>query len=219
MTPSSFPEPVAPKGPPGPTGETDSSAAARRVSPAQAERFQRLVWPYLPLVVRTAGYLCRDQVLAEDLAQETMLKALRAIDRFREGTDLKAWLLSILRNVVIDAARANRRRQRDVSLDDLVELSEPEDTATGQTPQQPEFWSDPQRMLDEVSDPQLIAALRSLPAEMRWTILLVDVEQLDNATAAEILAVPVGTVKSRAHRGRALLRDRLRHTMRGKPSA
>jgi RNA polymerase sigma-70 factor (ECF subfamily) len=184
----------------------------------QAARFERLVWPYLPLVVRTAGYLCRDAALAEDLAQETMIKAFRAIDRFRDGTDMKAWLLSILRHVVIDAARSNRRRQRDVSLDDLGELSGTEDTVAAQPAEHPDCWTDPQRMLEEISDPQMIAALRALPGEMRWTLLLVDVEQLDYAAAAEILGVSVGTVKSRTHRARALLRDRLVQASRGRAS-
>jgi RNA polymerase sigma-70 factor (ECF subfamily) len=202
--------PPFPEAPPPETSDTpDTAAVPPAISRAQSERFERLAWSYLPLVVRTAGYLCRNPILAEDLAQETMLKALRAIDRFRDGTDMKAWLLSILRHVVIDAARSGRRRQRDVSLEDLADLGETEDTRPPQSAGHDEPWTDPQRILEEVSDPQMIAALQSLPAEMRWTLLLVDVEQLDHAAAAEILGVPVGTVKSRAHRGRALLRDRL----------
>jgi RNA polymerase sigma-70 factor (ECF subfamily) len=67
----------------------------------------------------------------------------------------------------------------------------------------------PESLLELFSDPQMIDALRELPEEIRWTLLLVDVQELDHAQAAEILDVPVGTIKSRAHRGRAMLKSKL----------
>ena len=180
------------------------------VTPAQAERFERLAWPHLPMLVRTAQYLCRDTQLGEDLAQEAMLKALRAIERFQDGTDIKAWLLSILRHAVIDAARSRQRRAGDVSLEEFAQAGGLAEAPQPEPGRHDEEWTDPQRIFEQLSDRQMIAALQSLPAEIRWTLLLVDVEQLDHAAAAEVLGVPVGTIKSRAHRGRAMLRDRLR---------
>jgi RNA polymerase sigma-70 factor (ECF subfamily) len=134
-----------------------------------------------------------------------MLRAFRFIERFRERTDARAWLLAILRNVRIDRLRQNKAQARDVSLDQLA--TEPADN--DQAIDEPPGWEQPQEILEAFSDQQMIDALQQLPEEIRWTLLLVDVEQLDHREAAEILDVPVGTIKSRAHRGRAMLRQAL----------
>lgn len=149
--------------------------------------------------------LARNADLAEDLAQETMLKAFRSIERFADGTDGRAWLLSILRNVRIDHARQRQKESHDVSLEQLAH--DPEDRGGGNT-NEPEI-TDPREILEAFSDQQVIDALQALPEDIRWTLLLVDVEQMDHQDAARILDVPVGTIKSRAHRGRAMLRQRL----------
>lgn len=172
-------------------------------------RFYAELWPHRAVVLRTALLLTRDPALAEDLAQETMLKAYRSIDRFAAGTDARAWLMSILRNARIDHARRHARESHDVSLEQLA--SDPEDRAGTEDVAES---SDPQDILEAFSDQQVIDALQSLPEEIRWTLLLVDVEQVDHARAAEVLDVPVGTIKSRAHRGRAMLRRRLEHGAR-----
>lgn len=176
------------------------------VTRQQAARFERLVVPHMAALLRSAQYLTRNIQQAEDLVHETMIKAMRAIDQFRDGTDTKAWLLTILRRAQIDAVRRDRHRASAVSIEgagiDLPDVSTTEGHHDGD-------WTDPAALMERFGDAELIAALKDLPEDIRWTLLLVDVEQLDHAAAASVLDVPVGTIKSRAHRGRAMLRDRL----------
>lgn len=174
---------------------------------ASARRFRDLAWPHLPAVLRVAQLLVGQADDAEDLAQETMLKALRAMHMLRDGADVKAWLLAILRNARVDRLRRAGRSAGTVSLDRLDrELAQPGDTDPA-TPAGP--WEKPEEILNAFSDRQVIQALQQLPEDIRLTLLLVDVEQLDHHEAAAILEVPVGTIKSRAHRGRAMLREKL----------
>ncbi len=169
-------------------------------------RFQAVAWPHLATVVRAARILCGNAAEAEDLAQETMIKAYRGIDGFADGTDIKAWLLTILRRTRIDRVRATSNTAGQVSIE-----------ASGIDPPEPDKWQtddeawreNPQAILNSFSDQQVIDALQKLPEDIRLTLLLVDVEQLDHREAATILDVPVGTIKSRTHRGRAMLRQAL----------
>lgn len=172
----------------------------------QTARFERLAVPCLAVLLRVAQYLTRNDQQAEDLVQETMIKAMRAIDRFQDGTDVKAWLLTILRRCQIDAVRSDRHRAQ-VSSIEAAGIDLPD--AGGSGGQHDGDWTDPAALMERFGDGDVIAALKELPEDIRWTLLLVDVEQLDHAAAATVLDVPVGTVKSRAHRGRAMLRDRL----------
>jgi len=171
-------------------------------------RFYRLVWPLMPVVLRTARFMLTgaQAAEAEDLAQETMMKAYKFIDKFAEGTDVKGWVMRILRNTRIDRLRAaGGKAMQELNLDTVAEVlpARPEaadvaiETLTAQD------------IMENFSDQTLIDALGQLPEDIRFTLLLVDVEQLDQAQAAEILGIPVGTVKSRAHRGRAMLRAQL----------
>jgi RNA polymerase sigma-70 factor (ECF subfamily) len=170
------------------------------------KRFYALVWPFRADVLRTARMLTRHHAEADDLAQETLLKAFAAIDSFREGTDMRAWLMRILRNARIDKLRSKAREAGNVSLE-AADIDPPAGEESGADDDG--AWNEPQRVLEAFSDHQIIGALRELPEEIRFTLLLVDVQQLDQAEAASILDVPVGTIKSRAHRGRAMLREKL----------
>jgi RNA polymerase sigma-70 factor, ECF subfamily len=182
--------------------------ALRKLTESQITRFERLAWPCLPMLMRAAMCLTHRFHEAEDLVQETMIKAVRAIDRFKEGTDVKAWLLTIQRRAFIDRYRAARNERGQHSLDDEA-TPEPAAADTAEVGELDEHWDQPEQLLDRFDDDQVIEALRSLPQEIRWTLLLVDVQEMDQAEAAQVLGVPVGTIKSRAHRGRAMLRDKL----------
>ena len=167
-------------------------------------RFYALVWPHAAALTRTARLLIADQDEADDVVQDTLLKAYRSLSSFREGTDAQAWLMTILRNTRVDHVRRHERTGgREVSLDVMV--AEP--AAAGPVPGE---WAvdagDLDALLEQFSDDYLIDALRQLPEEIRWTLLLVDVNRIDLRDAAEVMGVPVGTVKSRAFRGRAMLR-------------
>jgi RNA polymerase sigma-70 factor, ECF subfamily len=166
------------------------------------ERFYELVWPLRADVLRMARFLCRHDAEADDLAQETLLKAFAAIESFQPGTDARAWLMRILRNTRIDRIRSAAQEAGNVSLD-AAEIDAEAPVATE------DFGPEPEQVLNAFSDQQVIEALRDLPEDIRMTLLLVDVQQIDHSDAAAILEVPVGTIKSRAHRGRAMLRQAL----------
>jgi len=162
----------------------------------------------MPVVLRTAHLLCgRGSADAEDLAQETMLKAYRSIDQFQPGTDARAWLLTILRHTRIDRLRAAHSTAGTVSLEDLAQ--DPPGRPDAAEMDRQAAADNPEAVLAEFSDAEMIHALARLPEEIRWTLMLVDVEGMDHSEAAEVLDVPVGSVKSRAHRGRMMLRDAL----------
>ena len=177
------------------------------ISEAQAERFKRLAWPQMAVVLRTAQCLTRHEAEAEDLAQETMLKAMRAIDTYQDGTHIRSWLLTILRRTHIDWLRASRPRPTEMPLDEtMVESADDSAESVGAFDEQ---WTEPEQLMNRFEDEAVLDALRDLPEDIRWTLLLVDVERMQQADAAQVLGVAVGTIKSRAHRGRAMLRDHL----------
>jgi RNA polymerase sigma-70 factor (ECF subfamily) len=167
------------------------------------ERFYALVWPQLPFLARMARILDRNASDADDLVQETMLKAYRSLDSFRAGTNIKAWLVAILRNVRNDRLRASQREVKNVSLEVAAESVAGDDVGSEAG------WESPEELLEAFSDPDIIDALGKLPEEIRWTLLLVDVEGMDHQDAANVLEVPIGTIKSRTHRGRVMLRETL----------
>lgn len=177
----------------------------------QQQRARQIVWPLLPALLRTAQYLTRHEQEAEDLAQETAIKAMRHIDSFKDGTDAKAWLMTILRRTHIDAIRASARRPATLSLNGGEQVIDTPASSQTRTDDQAAI-EDPQSLLDRFDDEQIIEAIRGLAEDIRWTLLLVDVEQLDQASAAKVLGVPVGTIKSRVHRGRQAMRERLLDT-------
>lgn len=157
------------------------------------------------MVYRTVLSLERNPADADDIAQETLVKAFNALHNFREGTDAKAWLLTILRNTRIDHMRSRKAlAATTVSLEQLpFEVGSAKD-ANEEIP-----WEHPEEILQQFSDRQIVQALRHLPEDIRWTLLLVDIEGMEHADAAMILDIPVGTVKSRAFRGRSMLREAL----------
>jgi RNA polymerase sigma-70 factor (ECF subfamily) len=172
--------------------------------PSQTDRFYQLIWPHRADVLRLALMLTHDHAEAEDLAQQTLVKAFRGLDGFTAGTNARAWLSRILRNARIDSLRTQATSEPAVSLEQLSE-----EPPAPPVPDEPGAWTDPDELLTSFSDEQVIAALRELPEAIRWTLLLVDVAGMDHAAAAEVLEVPEGTIKSRAHRGRAMLRQSL----------
>jgi RNA polymerase sigma-70 factor, ECF subfamily len=171
------------------------------------QRFYTLIWPHAAAVLRTARLLSRHSGEADDLAQETLLKAFRAMDRLTDQANIKAWLMTILRNTRIDRLRSPAARKL-ASLDDLPQ-DPPAAAAAGQAlPPDPAGLA-PRELLEQLSDPQIIEAMKDLPEDIRWTLMLVDVEGIDHADVARILEIPVGTVKSRVHRGHRMLHEAL----------
>jgi RNA polymerase sigma-70 factor (ECF subfamily) len=175
------------------------------------ERFRAFVWPRLPAVVRLARLLVRNVAEADDLAQETMLKAYKAIDQYQDGTNVEAWLMTILRHARVDRLRSTAKERGNVSLDEIGLDPPTSDGGGGASPSadDDELWQNPESVLEGFSDAHVIDALHKLPEAIRLTLLLVDVRQMNHDDAANVLGVPVGTIKSRASRGRAMLREAL----------
>ena len=165
------------------------------------KRFYDELWPHRATVLRAARYFCRSDSDADDLAQETFLKAFSSIDRFAAGSNAKAWLMTILRHAHIDRLRL--RESSEVSVDAM------DTEVADERPHEESEWQNPEQAMEVFSDSEMITALKSLPRDICWTLLLVDVEQMNDDDAAAVLNVPKGTVKSRLHRGRRMLRAAL----------
>lgn len=163
--------------------------------------FEKIAMPYVNTVYRTAVAMCGDHAIAEDLTQETYLKAFERFDTFKIDTNCKAWLLSILRNKWIDAMRHRKVAGQVLQLDENIIASNDKEN---------DFQcSNCEEFLENFSDEQVIKALKSLPDEQRFALFLVDVEQLSHEEVAEIMKVPVGTIKSRTSRARTILKTKL----------
>jgi RNA polymerase sigma-70 factor, ECF subfamily len=164
-------------------------------------RFERLVLPLMDAVYRAAVAVSGQGPQAEDLTQTTLLKALEALDSFAEGTNCKAWLLRIIRNTWMDALRRRRTAGPQIPAEEAL-LAAPRENA-------PTQWTDAKDLLENFSDEDVIKALAELPDDQRLTLYLVDVEQMDHRDVADVMGLPVGTIKSRTSRARAVLRQRL----------
>ena len=161
--------------------------------PAAWSTFEEEVLPHADRLFRLAMWLERNRADAEDAVQETMVQAMRSFHRYQPGTNCRAWLITILQRIV-----SNRRRARGRS----ILVSDPDDRIAETVPFVPPV---PQELTDEL----VLGSLRQLPLVFQEVILLCDVEDLSYKEAAEALDVPVGTVMSRLHRGRARLRATL----------
>lgn len=167
--------------------------------PGRRQAFERYVVPELELLYAMAMRLTRNPHEAEDLVQDTLLRAYRALDRF-DGRYPRAWLLTILRNTNI-----NRGRKKTPSL-----LFDPDHTLGQLTASGADGREGPaETALDRIADPALVAALRGLSEDHQAVVALVDIDGLSYKEAADLLDVPVGTVMSRLHRARRRLRDAL----------
>ena len=173
---------------------------------ADPAKFADLAMPYMPQLYSAALRMTRNPADAEDLVQETYLKAYRGFGTFREGTNLKAWLYRILTNAYINDYRKAKRRPDEVELDDLDDLYVyrglgGDHVHTGRTPEA--------AVLEQIPEPAVKEALESIPDDFRIAVLLADVEGFQYREIADILDIPIGTVMSRLHRGRKLLQKAL----------
>src|SRR6202165_806074 len=162
---------------------------------------------FMPSLYSAALRITRPPADAEDLVQETYLKAYRAFGSFQEGTNLKAWLYKILTNTFINSYRARKRRPEQTELDDVEDLylyrrlGGLEAAAAGRSAEE--------EVLEHFTEGDVKAALESLPEQFRMAVLLADVEGFSYKEIAEIIDVPIGTVMSRLHRGRKALQKAL----------
>ena len=161
--------------------------------------------PLMASLYSAALRMTRNASDAEDLVQETYLKAYRAYERFEAGTNLKAWMYRILTNTYINKYRKQQRRPSEVELGELQDLYlyKRLGEASGAT------QSAEEDMLDAFVDTDVIEALEALPETFRLPVLLADVDGFSYKEIAEMLDIPIGTVMSRLHRGRKALQKKL----------
>lgn len=159
--------------------------------------FERIALPIAGALYRTASRLAGPDE-ASDLVQETFLRAYRTFDNFEEGTNAKAWLFTILYSIVANRWRAERRAPDEVALDDV-------EARFGAALASPQADAEQALIARLGASPEVDRALRDLPEAQRAAVILVDVEELSYEEAADVLACPVGTVRSRLARGRKQL--------------
>ena len=176
--------------------------------PALRERFERDVLPLLSSLYGAALRLTRNPADAEDLVQETYLRAYRGFAGFKEGTNLKAWLYRILTNSFINTYRKKQREPQIVDGPDDVDEWYLFDRLGARNVEA----SAESTVLDQIPDAEVKAALESIPENFRLAVLLADVEGFSYKEIAEITDVPIGTVMSRLHRGRKALERALWET-------
>ena len=190
--------------------ETGSDTAARRVASEARDRvrFEEEALELSDQVYRVARHMVGSREEAEDLVQETYARAFRSWRTFQSGTNLRAWLLRILTNLNIDRGR---KQQRTPDTQPLEEgdyfLYNRLEEAVGDGGGEPE-----ERVIERLSQDDIVGALAAVPHDFRDVIVLVDLGDFSYQDAAQILDIPIGTVMSRLHRGRRVLKRELAET-------
>jgi RNA polymerase sigma-70 factor (ECF subfamily) len=174
---------------------------------ADQAQFAEMAMEHMPALYTAALRMTRNPADAEDLVQETFLKAYRAFGSYQEGTNLRAWLYKILTNTFINNYRAAKRRPERADVEDVEDLylyrrlGDLQAQGTGRSAED--------EVLEHFTDDEVKQAIESLPEAYRIAVLLADVEGFSYKEIAEITDVPIGTVMSRIHRGRKALQKAL----------
>ena len=159
--------------------------------------------PFVDSLYNTAYRMARNPQDAEDLVQETYLKAYKYYDKFQEGTNFKAWLFKILKNTFINRYRKKQAQPTQSAFSDIEDAFETQLSEEGRE----KIPSPEEKLLEEVLDEDVQRALDELPTDYRMVVLLADLESFSYKEIAEILDIPVGTVMSRLYRGRRQLEE------------
>lgn len=187
------------------TAGPDKGPDKRTGSPEMRDLFEEQAMPFIDQLYAAAMRMTRNPSDAQDLVQETFVKAFAAFKQFEQGTNLKAWLYRILTNTFINTYRKKQREPYQGTIDELEDwqLGGAEST-TAMASRSAEAEA-----IDHLPDSAVKDALQSIPEDFRLAVYFADVEGFSYQEIAEIMKTPIGTVMSRLHRGRRLLRELL----------
>lgn len=192
--------------------DTTSATATAEDQREQQRLFEEQALPLLDQLYGGAMRLTRNPQDAEDLIQETYLKAYKNFSSFKQGTNLKAWLYRIMTNTYINSYRKAQRRPTESSADELSDFQLYTTSGHDSTG----LESAEVAALKQMPDSQISEAMNDLPEDYRMVVYYADVEGLAYKEIAEVMGTPLGTVMSRLHRGRKLLRAALKDVAREK---
>jgi RNA polymerase sigma-70 factor (ECF subfamily) len=179
--------------------------AQRKLTEKEKNRiFEEEFLPQIDALYNFAFHLTYDDEDANDLVQDTYMKAFRFIESYKEGTNAKAWLFKILKNAFINEYRKKAKQPTKVDYEDIVAYQDEEDTAYSS------YLDLREEMFQNMMGDEVTTAINSLPVDFRTVILLCDIEGFTYEEIAKIIDIPIGTVRSRLHRARNMLKEILK---------
>jgi RNA polymerase sigma factor (sigma-70 family) len=167
--------------------------------------FEEEFLPFADALANFGFYLTQDDDDADDLVQDTLLKAFKSIDTYAEGTNSKAWLFRIMKNTFINEYKRKKRRGRQVDLEDFITFNEEEDASPVAS-----YTDLRTELFDSMMGDEVMNAVNELPVAYRTILLLCYVEEFQYDELAAIFDIPIGTVRSRLSRARTLLKEKLK---------
>ena len=177
----------------------------KKLSQEQKDRiFREEFLPQIDALYNFAFHLTYDEEDSNDLVQDTYLKAFRFIESYKEGTNAKAWLFKILKNAFINEYRKKSKQPTKVDYEEIVAYQDEDDSSYSS------YMDLREEMFQSMMGDEVTIALNSLPVDFRTVILLCDIEGFTYEEIAKIIDIPIGTVRSRLHRARNMLKETLR---------
>ena len=165
--------------------------------------FEQEFLPQIDALYTFAYHLTYNEEDANDLVQETYLKAYRFIENYKEGTNAKAWLFKILKNAFINQYRKKSKQPTQVDYEEVINYHDEEDTSYSS------YMDLREEMFQHMMGDEVTNAINSLPVDFRVVILLCDIEGFTYEEISKIIDIPIGTVRSRLHRARNMLKEKL----------